>query len=151
MRHACWPAPLLTSLLLVSGVTVGCATTKAGPTIDSLSPSSGPVGTSLTIKGNYFQATQGTSTVTFNGVQASATSWSAKKIVATAPGATTTGPVVVNVSGVPSNSDKIFTVSGLTPDFTLSVSPLSHTVVQCGPTGYCVMLASLSGFISAVT
>ena len=38
-----------------------------GPTITGLSPTSGPIGASITITGTSFGATQGTSTVTFNG------------------------------------------------------------------------------------
>src|SRR5437899_1524200 len=37
------------------------------PTLTSLSPTTGPVGTSVTIAGTNFGATQGTSTVRFNG------------------------------------------------------------------------------------
>ena len=40
----------------------------AAPALTSLSPTSGPVGTSVTITGTNFGATQGTSTVKFNGV-----------------------------------------------------------------------------------
>src|SRR6266699_2026123 len=52
------------------------------PSITSLTPASGAVGTSVTIAGANFGATQGTSTVTFNGTAATPTSWSATSIVA---------------------------------------------------------------------
>ena len=81
------------------------------PTITSLSPTSGAVGTSVTISGNYFGASQGSSTVTFNGTAATPTSWSNTSIVAPVPAGATTGYVVVTVGGVASNG-VTFTVSG---------------------------------------
>src|SRR4030095_11020932 len=71
--------------------------------ITSLAPASGPVGTSVTIAGANFGATQGTSTVRFNGTTATPTSWSATSIVVPVPAGTTSGPVVVTVGGLPSN------------------------------------------------
>ena len=73
------------------------------PNIMSLSPTSGPVGTSVTIAGVNFGATQGTSKVTFNGTAATPTSWSAASIVAQVPSGATSGNVVITVSGVASN------------------------------------------------
>jgi hypothetical protein len=73
------------------------------PSIASLSPASGVVGTNLTIAGSTFGATQGTSTVTFNGTLATPTSWSATSIRVPVPLAATTGNVVATVGGVPSN------------------------------------------------
>src|SRR5262249_49478285 len=73
------------------------------PNITSLSPASGSPGTSVTITGTGFGFTQGTSTVTFNGVAASPTSWNSTTIVAQAPAGATTGNVVVTVGGVASN------------------------------------------------
>ena len=66
----------------------------------SLSPSSGPVGTVVTINGTNFGATQGTSTITFKGIAASPTSWSATRIVVPIPAGATSGNVVVTVGGL---------------------------------------------------
>jgi len=57
----------------------------------------------VTITGTNFGATQGASTVTFNGTAATVTSWSATSIVAPVPNGATTGNVVVTVGGVASN------------------------------------------------
>jgi IPT/TIG domain-containing protein len=74
-----------------------------------LSPASGNVGTIVTISGTNFGTAQGTSTVTFNGVTATAISrWSATQIQVTAPNGGT-GSVVVTVSGVPATGP-VFTV-----------------------------------------
>ncbi len=90
------------------------------PSITTLSPASGAVGSSVTIAGSNFGASQGASTVTFGGVAASASSWSNTSITAAVPPGATTGAVVVTVSGVASNGSS-FTVlqspaiSSLTP------------------------------------
>jgi IPT/TIG domain/Putative Ig domain len=93
--------------------------TGPAPTITSLSSSSGAVGAPVTIAGTNFGATQGTSTVTFNGTAASATSWSATSIAATVPSGATTGNVVVTVGGQSSNGVS-FTVTVAPPVITSS-------------------------------
>jgi RHS repeat-associated protein len=79
-------------------------TVSSSPVISSLSPASGSGGQSVTINGANFGATQGSSTVTFNGVLATVTSWSDSSIVATVPLTASTGPVVVTVNGATSNA-----------------------------------------------
>jgi RHS repeat-associated protein len=89
----------------------GVAFTVPPPQITSLSPTSGGVGTQVTINGSGFGATQGSSTVNFyNGWQGSVVSWSATQIVATVPAHATTGPVTVTVNNVSSNTNQIFTM-----------------------------------------
>jgi hypothetical protein len=84
----------------------------AKPIITNLSPSSGPIGTLVTITGENFGGSQGDSTVTINGFdQGTADSWSDTAISITVKEGTTTGPVVVTVNGQASNNDKIFTVT----------------------------------------
>ena len=73
------------------------------PSITSLSLNSGRVGTSVTITGTNFGATQGSNTVTFNGTAATSTAWSNTSITAPVPTGATTGNVVVTVGGAPSN------------------------------------------------
>jgi IPT/TIG domain len=91
-----------------------------GPQITSVSPSSGVVGTQVTIIGSGFQASQGSSIVRFANYTATAVSWSSTQIVATVPTNTSTGPVTVSVNGVLSNQDVVFTlpnpnITGLVP------------------------------------
>ena len=74
------------------------------PAIVSLSPTSAVVGTAVTIAGANFGATQGTSTVTFNGTASMPMSWAASSILAPVPSGATTGSVVVTVGGVASNA-----------------------------------------------
>jgi RHS repeat-associated protein len=89
-------------------------TVVPAPSITSLSTTSGPVGTAVTIAGTNFGSPQGSGTVSFNGAAASVTSWSATSVAVTVPSAATTGNVVVFASGVNSNGSS-FTV---TPDIT---------------------------------
>lgn len=73
------------------------------PQITSLSPTNGQVGTSVTIIGTGFGATQGSSTVTFNGTAGTPSSWSDTKIVVPVPVGATSGNVVVTANGNASN------------------------------------------------
>ena len=108
--------------------------------ITSLNPSSGAVGTQVTITGANFGATQGTSTVTFNGVAATATSWSATSITVTVPSGAATGSVVVNVGGDPSNgvmytvTTAAPTIAGLNPASGLPGTPVVITGTNFGAT-----------------
>jgi IPT/TIG domain len=99
---------------------VSFTVSSLAPTIALINPTSGLVGTSITITGTNFGAAQGASTVKFNGTAATPTSWSATSIVVPVPGGTTTGNVVVTVGGVASNG-VTFTVT--TGSFTVSISP----------------------------
>jgi hypothetical protein len=108
-----------------SNVATG-ATTAPPPSLSTLSLTQGPVGASVTISGSNFGATQGSSTVTFNGTTATATAWSSTSIDTTVPAGTTTGNVVVTVGGSASN--------GL--PFTVTPPPSITTVnPNAGPIG----------------
>jgi IPT/TIG domain-containing protein len=110
-------------------------TVTVPPNITSLSPTSGPVGAAVTITGSTFGATQGTSTIKFNGSTATPTSWSAASIVVPAPAAATTGNVVITVGGLVSNGVS-FTV--LVPPNITSLSP------TIGPVGTAVTITGSS-------
>jgi hypothetical protein len=114
-------------------VTVDGFATNAGtftvvpiPTITNLSPTSGVINSSVTITGTNFGSTQGTSTVSFNGTAATATSWSSTSITATVPIGATNGNVIVAVLGV-SGTGVNFTVNSLSIS---SLSPTSGTVAK---------------------
>jgi hypothetical protein len=78
-------------------------TVKPTPSITGLSTTFGAVGISVTISGANFGTPQGTSTVKFNGVTATPTSWGASQIMVPVPSGASTGSVVVNTSGVDTN------------------------------------------------
>src|SRR5208283_730438 len=85
----------------------------------SLSQTSGPVGTSVTIAGTSFGARQGTNTVTVDGSTGTPTAWSGTSITVPVPSGATTGNVVVTVGGVASNGVN-FTVTVAPPVITSS-------------------------------
>jgi hypothetical protein len=99
----------------------------AAPSITSLNPTSGLVGSPVTITGTNFGSSQGSSTVKFNGISAApAPSWGPTSIQLSVPPGATTGSVVINVSGVPSNA-AYFTVTSSGPSIT-NLSPASGPV-----------------------
>ena len=73
------------------------------PMISVLNPTSGSVGDAVRLTGTSFGGSQGTSTVTFNGVRATATSWSDGTIDVRVPTGASSGSVVVTVGGQASN------------------------------------------------
>lgn len=97
--------------------------------IASIAPASGGVGSTVTITGEGFGCTQGTSTVKFNGTPAtiSAANWSAGAIVAPVPTGATTGPITVTVNGTVATSQS-FTVTGIPSPSIASISPVSGVV-----------------------
>jgi YD repeat-containing protein len=95
--------------------------------IDGVNPASGPVSWPVTITGANFGATQGSSTVTFNGTTATPSSWSNTSITTSVPAGATTGPVVVNVGGTNNtcSGSCAFTVIPA-PSLTSITSPSAH-------------------------
>src|SRR5204862_251273 len=108
-------------------------------TLTSLSPTSGAVSASVTITGTNFGATQGTSTVTFNGVEATPTSWSATSVTVPVPSGATTGNVVVTVGGVESNG-VMFTVL---PTATPTITPIGNLTTVIGTPAVLLVSASV--------
>jgi IPT/TIG domain-containing protein/List-Bact-rpt repeat protein len=101
------------------------------PTITSFTPTSGPVGTGVTISGTNFT---GATAVSFNGVSASFTVSSATAIAATVPSGATSGPISVTTPGGTATSASSFTVTASAPTIT-SFTPAS------GPVGTSVTIS----------
>jgi YD repeat-containing protein len=129
-----WSNTSIVATVPVGATTGAVAVTKSGlasngvaftvkPKIDSITPGSGPVGTSVTVAGSSFGATQGTSTITFNGVSTTPTSWNNTGIVALVPASAVTGPVIVTVNGQASNSFSFIVAPKIN-----SLSPTSGSV-----------------------
>src|SRR6266513_2780163 len=100
------------------------------PTISSFTPSSGPVGTSVTISGTNFN---GATAVLFNSVSASFTVSSATAITATVPAGVSSGPISVTTSDGTASSAASFTV--INPPTISSFTPGS------GPVGTSVTIS----------
>jgi photosystem II stability/assembly factor-like uncharacterized protein len=87
------------------------------PNISSISPTRGPVGTAVIIKGTSFGTSRGGSYVSFGGRKCSSSnyiSWNNTQIRFKVPSGATTGPVTVTTDGGTSNG-KQFTVNASTP------------------------------------
>ena len=119
--------------ILLPLLSVFAASANAAPSIRSLSVSSGPVGTGVTLTGTGFGSSQGTGTVAFNGTNATVTSWSGTSIAVTVPAAATTGNVVVTVSGVASNG-KTFTVTPHITSLSITSGAVGASVTITGTT-----------------
>jgi len=83
-------------------------TPTAAPSIDSFSPTSGPVGTSVKIDGANFD---GTTAVKFDGTSAGFTVDSSLRITAEVPSGATTGPISVTTPDGTDTSTTHFTVT----------------------------------------
>ncbi|MFZ5876324.1 MAG: RHS repeat-associated core domain-containing protein [Nitrospirota bacterium] len=97
------------------------------PTITDFTPTSGPVGTVVTITGENFGPT---ATVFFNGVQATSTN-AASMMAATVPLGATTGPITMTTAGGSATSATNFSV---TNPLIASLSPTN------GPQGIAVTI-----------
>lgn len=90
--------------------------TATAPTITSLTPNAGLLGTSVTIAGSNFGATTADNSVTFAGpsntrVSATVNTASSTSLTVTVPAQAVDGAVTVAVNGLLSNTDKVFTVT----------------------------------------
>jgi hypothetical protein len=88
------------------------------PTITGFNPTSGPVGTTVTITGTNLN---GATSVTFNGTGANYTITSNTQIAATVPTGATTGPITVTTPGGTTTSSTSFTVTTATASYAVYV------------------------------
>lgn len=120
-----------------SQISVTLATVTAPPTtptITTFSPSSGAVGTSVTITGTNFSSTLGSNTVKFNGITATLSSGTTTQLVAVVPASATTGKISVTTSAGTVNSSADFTIT-TPPSSTVYDSAADFSNVQ-GPIWY---------------
>jgi hypothetical protein len=125
------PGPYMLFIVSTSGVPSVASWLRVGqpsgaaPTISRFDPTSGPVGTSVTITGTNLS---GATSVTFNGVSASSFAVDSETMItATVPESASTGPIRVATSGGSATS--------LT-DFTVTAATYRETVLTDRPIGY---------------
>jgi hypothetical protein len=93
---------------------------SSAPQISSVSANYGADYATITLTGTNFGATQGASSVNFNGAAATATAWSNTAITVSVPYRATTGNLMVTVSaqssnGVPFTVEPSPSVTGMSP------------------------------------
>ena len=113
---------------LEDGTRVGRISFKAPPTVTTFAPSSGAVGTDVTIRGTYLA---GATSVTFNGTPSTFTVVLDSRLVATVPMGATNGQITVTTGSGQATSAGSFTVTGGGPP-TPTVSSFTPT---SGPPG----------------
>ncbi len=90
--------------------------TPVAPTITAIDPTTGVVGTEVTITGKSFSSTAGENAVTFNGMASTLKSASATQILAVVPQNATTGPVAITVNGKKAQGPSFTVISGIAYD-----------------------------------
>jgi RHS repeat-associated protein len=121
------------------------------PTVTGFTPTSGPVGTAVTITGTKFDATTTSkNAVKFNGTSAIVSTVTTTSITTTVPQGATTGSITVTTPQGTGTSPQPFTV---TPrqDFTLSAVPAQATVLQGGQTSYVLNVTGIGTFTGLVS
>jgi hypothetical protein len=101
----------------LTGITRHASSTLA---VLQFTPSSSPVGTTVTIYGTGFSATPASNTVKFNGTTATVLTASTTVLKANVPSGATTGPISVTVGANTATSTASFTV-GASPSPTISI------------------------------
>lgn len=121
---------------------ISIAVTGALPTITGFMPTTGPIGTVVTITGTNFDAINpGANVVRFNGTAAVVSSASVTKLTVVVPIKATTGPISVTTQGGSATSSTNFTVQAQ-QDFDISLSATSVQAPQAGNGSVRVSLVS---------
>lgn len=115
------------------------------PTVASFTPSSGPVGTSVTINGTNFSPEPVYNVVYFGATRAAVTSATANQLTVTVPFGATFDPITVTIAGSTAYSSKPFTVTFADGNVIQSCSFASRIDVTSSLVPYDVALGDLDG------
>jgi len=129
---------------------VATLTVTPATSISSFTPTSGPVGTTVTITGQNFDPVAASNQVKFNGKPAIVSAATATSITTTVPQGAITGPITVTTSLNTATSATNFTVE-LSQNFTLSAAPTLTPVLQGGQGSYALSVAAVGNFTGLVT
>ena len=116
----------------LTGITRQPSSTLA---VVQFTPSSSPIGTTVTIYGTGFSATPASNTVKFNGTTATILTASTTVLTATVPSGATSGPISVTVGANTATSTASFTVGSGAPtlaSFTPAVGNYGATITLTG-------------------
>jgi hypothetical protein len=86
-----------------SGTASNAVSFKVIPVITGVSPGSATIGTPISLTGTSFGDLQGSSTITFNGVTASPSTWSNTSITVPVPVGASNGLIAVTINGFTAN------------------------------------------------
>jgi YD repeat-containing protein len=135
----------------LTGITRQTSATKS---ILQFTPSSGPVGTPVTIYGTGFSATPASNTVKFNGTTATVATASTTVLTTTVQAGATTGTISVTVAGTTVTSAASFTVgTGAAPtlsSFSPAVAGYGATVTLTGTNYDTTLINNRVAFTAAI-
>lgn len=135
----------------LTGITRQASSTLA---IFQFTPSSGPVGTAVTIYGTGFSATPASNTVKFNGTTATVATASTTVLTTTVPAGATNGTISVTVASVTATSTASFTVgTGAAPtlsNFSPAVAGYGATVTLTGTNYDTTLINNRVAFTAAI-
>ena len=135
----------------LTGITRQTSATKS---ILQFTPSSGPIGTPVTIYGTGFSATPTSNTVKFNGTTATVLTASTTVLTTTVPAGATTGTISVKVAGITATSAASFTVgAGSAPtlsSFSPAVAGYGETVSLTGTNYDTTLINNHVAFTAAI-
>jgi YD repeat-containing protein len=136
--------------------------TRTGATsplsLTSFAPTSGPIGTPVTIRGTGFSPVAAQNAVQIGGLPAAVISSNATTIVVNVPGGATSGLIAVSVNGNTTTSVTAFVVTTIrVTDFTPKIGPSGTTVIIDGegfdqtPASNVVKFNNLNATVSAAS
>ena len=128
--------------------TASSGTFTVFPAVSGFSPSSGPVGTKVTISGSGFG---GATSVTFGSAAASFTVASPTSITATAPSGGNGQITVKTPAGSATSAGSFSVTTAQTPDYTISAAPTSASVRAGGTVEYTITVTRTGGFTGSVS
>ena len=115
----------------------------AQPVVTSFNPSSGPVGTTVTITGANFNTTAASNSVYFGAVKATVTAATSTTLTVTVPVGATYKPITVTTAGLTGYSAKPFSITFANSGHILPGSFAAKVDVGTSVSKYCV--ADLDG------
>lgn len=119
------------------------------PNLNRFEPTSGKVGTPVTLSGENFDLNASGNQVSFNGVTAFVLASNRSQIFTRVPEAATTGPITVTTAGGTASSPGHFVVLP-SHDFTLKVAPSEARVIRGGQVSFAVAVGGVEGFTGLV-
>ncbi len=134
---------------IVLGVVLGypCPVATGAPSIASFSPSSGPIGTLVTVTGSNFGAAPQVSMPAQGGgtIAVPLSAMAAGSLTLVIPSGAATGTIAIGNGTATASTSAAFTVTPAST-FSISVSPPSANLIQGQSVAYAIQASSANGF-----